>query len=161
MLTYTTGGSLTQTLASLASAGSARECTVVSNTANRYDDVQVNYTFTMQTGTAPGGDKSIYIYFYSASSGTDYTNNATGTDAAITVSQPNNFFGPAVVTTQSSASAAGANIYNMTIPSVATFFSGIMPQQWGTIVQNSTGMLFSAAEGSHIKAFVGIVFSTS
>ena len=161
MLVYTTGGSLTQSLASLASAGSARECTVVSNTATRYDDVQINYTFTMQTGTAPAGDKSIYIYFYSASSGTDYTNNATGSDASIAISSPNNFFGPAVVTTQSSASAASANIIPYTIPSVAAYFGGIMPQQWGTIVQNSTAMLFSASEGSHIKLFVGVNFSTS
>src|SRR3990167_1448200 len=159
MLLYSAASTITCTLASLASAGSARECTVVTNTATRYDDAYVTMTITAQTGTAPGGDKALYIYFYSAGSGTDYTSPATGSDATIAVTSPNNFYGPAVMTFQSSA--AGLNSLNLAIPSVANFFGGILPAKWGMIFQNSTGMLMSATAGNHSVAYVGITFTAS
>jgi len=159
MLTYSAASTITVTLASLASAGSARECTVVTNTATRYDDAYVTVTATVMTGTAPAGDKSLYIYFYSAGSGTDYTSPVTGTDATIAVTQPNNFFGPAAMTFQSSAASLAT--VNMMIPSVASFFGGILPPKWGMVFQNSTAMILSATGGDHAVAYVGITFTTS
>jgi hypothetical protein len=159
MILYSAASVITVTIATLASAGSARESTVVTNTATRYDDAYVTMTITAQTGTAPAGDKAMYIYLYAAGSGTDYTSPATGTDATIAVTSPSNFFGPAVMTFQSSV--AGLNSLNMTIPSVATYFGGIMPAKWGMIFQNSTGMLMSATAGNHSVAFVGVTFTTA
>lgn len=159
MLTYSAISSITCTLASLASAGSARECTVVTNTATRYDDAMVTMTVTCQTGTAPGGDKALYIYFYSAGTGTDYTSPCTGSDASIAVTNPNNFFGPAVMTFQSSA--AGLNSLNMEIPSVANFFGGILPHQWGMVFQNSTGMILSGTGANHTISYYGITFTSA
>lgn len=159
MLTYSAASTITVTLASLASAGSARECTVVTNTATRYDDAYVTMTVTAQTGTAPGGDKALYIWLYSAGSGTDYTSPCTGSDATIALTSPNNLFGPAVMTFQSSA--AGLNSLNLMIPSVANYFGGILPPKWGLVFQNSTGMIMSATAGNHSIAYVGITFTTS
>ena len=159
MITYSAASDITVTLASLASAGSARECTVVTNTATRYDDAYVTMTITAQTGTAPAGDKSLYIYFYSAGSGTDYTSPATGADATIAVTQPNNFFGPVAMTFQSSA--AGLNTVNMMIPSVASFFGGILPPKWGMVFQNSTAMILSATGANHAVAYVGLTFTSA
>ena len=159
MITYSAASTITCTLAALASAGSARECTVITNTATRYDDAYVTMTVTCQTGTAPGGDKSLYIYFYSAGSGTDYTSPCTGADAAIVLTNPNNLYGPAVMTFQSSA--AGLNSVNMAIPSVANFFGGILPAKWGMVFQNSTGMILSATGANHALSYVGVNFTTS
>lgn len=159
MLLYSSPSTITVTLATLGSAGAARQSTVVTNTATRYDDALVTMTVTAQTGTAPSGDKALYIYFYGAGSGTDYTSPCTGSDDTIALTNPNNLFGPAVMTFQSSA--AGLNSINMTIPSVAGYFGGILPQQWGMVFQNSTGMLLSATGGNHAIAYVGVTFTTS
>lgn len=159
MLTYSAASSITVTLASLASAGSARECTVVTNTATRYDDAFVTMTVTVQTGTAPSGEKALYIWFYSAGTGTDYTSPCTGSDATIALTSPNNLFGPAVMTFQSSA--AGLNSVNMVIPSVSNYFGGVLPAKWGLVFQNSTGMILSATAGNHAIAYVGVTFTTS
>ena len=159
MLLYSAASVITVTVATLASAGSARESTVLTNATARFDDAYVTMTITAQTGTAPRGDKALYIYFYSAGSGTDYTSSATGSDASIAVTSPNNFYGPAVMTFQSSA--AGLNSLNLTIPSVASYFGGIMPVKWGMIFQNSTGMIMSATAGNHSVAYVGVTFTTA
>ena len=159
MLLYSAASVITVTVATLASAGSARESTVLTNATARFDDAYVTMTITAQTGTAPGGDKALYIYFYSAGSGTDYTSPATGSDATIAITNPNNFYGPAVMTFQSSA--AGLNSLNLTIPSVASYFGGIMPVKWGMVFQNSTGMIMSATAGNHSVAYVGVTFTTA
>ncbi len=159
MLLYSAASTITCTLASLASAGSARECTVLTNATARYDDVYVTMTITAQTGTAPGGDKALYIWFYSAGSGTDYTSPCTGSDATIALTSPNNLYGPAVMTFQSSA--AGLNTVNLAIPSVAGYFGGILPVKWGMVFQNSTGMIMSATGANHAIAYVGVTFTTS
>jgi len=159
MLTYSAASSITVTLATLASGGAARQSTVVTNTATRYDDAYVTMTVTCQTGTAAAGDKALYIYLYSAGSGTDYTSPCTGSDDTITITQPNNLFPGGVMTFQSSA--AGLNSINMMIPSVAGVFGGILPPKWGLVFQNSTGMILSATAGDHAVAYVGVTFSTS
>ena len=159
MLLYSAASVITVTLATLGSAGASRQSTVVTNTATRYDDAFVTMTITCQTGTAPGGDKALYIYLYSAGTGTDYTSPCTGSDDTITITSPNNLFGPAVMTFQSSA--AGLNSLNLAIPSIASFFGGILPAKWGMVFQNSTGMILSATAGNHSVAYVGITFTTS
>lgn len=159
MLTYSAASVITVTVATLPSAGAARESTVVTNTATRYDDAFVTMTITAQTGTAPGGDKALYIWLYSAGTGTDYTSPCTGSDATITLTSPNNLFGPAVMTFQSSA--AGLNSLNLVIPSVAQYFGGILPAKWGMVFQNSTGMIMSATAGNHSVAYVGVTYTTS
>ena len=159
MLLYSAASTITVTLATLGSGGASRQSTVVTNTATRYDDAYVTMTITAQTGTAPAGDKALYIFLYSAGSGTDYTSPATGSDDTIAITSPNNFFGPSVMTFQSSA--AGLNSLNLMIPSIASYFGGILPPKWGLVFQNSTGMILSATGADHAIAYVGVTFTTS
>ena len=88
------GGSVavTCTLASLAT-GAARECTAIDNTVNKYMDALVYLAIKLQTGT-PASDKAIYVWFYASEDGTNYGDNATGSDAALTMRSPTNLRGP-------------------------------------------------------------------
>lgn len=142
--------SITVTLASLAT-GSARECAVIDNSTNKYSDAMVYLALKLQTGT-PASDKSIYVWFYGSEDGTNYTDNASGSDAALTMRSPTNLRGPFVISIPDS----GGLTYKAVIGSVAAFFGGVLPRKWGLVVQNQTNVTFSATEGDHAKSYTGI-----
>src|SRR4051812_18590719 len=85
-ITYGTKTAMTMTLTSLGSA-SARESTVVSNTANKYDDAFVQ---VQTNGSAAGNTGTLDFYVYSALGDTAYADGATGTDAAFTAANRKN-----------------------------------------------------------------------
>ena len=143
----------TQTLASLAQAA-AREGTSVDNATNLFLDVFDYHACALQTGT-PASDKAIYIYVYGSEDGTNYTDNATGTDAAVTLRSPTNLKLINVIATPD----AGALTYKSHPASVAAAFGGVMPRKWGSVVENKTNLTLSATEGSHTKTYSG-VFTT-
>lgn len=149
-IAYDTEASITCTLASLAN-GSARECTAIVNTSNLYLDAVVRLDCKLVTGT-PSSDKAIYVWFYGSEDGTNYTDNATGTDAAVTMRSPSNLRGPFVISTPDS----GALTYKTVISSVAGFFGGVLPPKWGFVVQNKTGLDFDSIESNHGKKYSGI-----
>lgn len=151
--TYATPASITCTLASL-SSGSARECTAVDNTTNLYLDAMVNIAVAVGAGTI-AGDKSVYVWFYGSADGTDYTDNATGSDAAVTMRSPSNLRGPFVISTPTQSIT-----YKACIGSVASFFGGVLPQKWGFVVENQSGIALSSTEGDHTKEYAG-VYATS
>lgn len=151
-ISYDTSTAITITLASLASSATAsRESTSIVNTTNLYIDAMVYLAIPLQTGT-PANDKAIYVYFYESEDGTNYTDNATGTDAALTLRSPTNLRGPFVISTPDS----GALTYKAVIGSVASFFGGVMPRKWGIVVNNFTGLTLNATEGNLIKTYTGI-----
>ena len=151
-LSYATSTTITITLASLASSATAsRESTAIDNTSNLYLDAMVYLAIPLQTGT-PANDKAIYVYFYGSEDGTNYTDNATGRDAALTLRVPTNLRGPWII----SCPDSGALTYKTVIPSVASFFGGEMPRKWGLVVNNYTGTTFNATEGNLIKTYTGI-----
>lgn len=147
---FATSTSITVTLASLTS-GSARECTAIDNSSNKYTDAMVYLALKLQTGT-PSNDKAIYVWFYGSEDGTNYTDNASGSDAAVTMRSPTNLRGPFLISTPDS----GGLTYKAVIGSVAAFFGGVLPRKWGFVVQNSTNVTFSATEGDHAKSYTGI-----
>lgn len=116
---FGTSTAITITLASLATA-TARECTVIDNTSNKFLDAMVYLAIKLQTGT-PASDRAIYVWFYGSEDGTNYTDNATGSDAAVTMRSPSNLRGPFVIATPDS----GALTYKAVIGSVAAFFGGV------------------------------------
>lgn len=151
-IAYASSTGITITLASLASgATTARESTAIDNTSNLYIDAIVYLALALQSGT-PANDKAIYVYLYGSEDGTNYTDNATGSDAALTLRSPTNLRGPFVVSVPDS----GGLTYKVIIPSVAAFFGGVMPRKWGIVVNNFTGVTLSATEGNHIKTYTGI-----
>lgn len=153
-LAFGTSTAITATLASLATA-TARECTAIDNTSNKFLDSMVYLALKLQTGT-PASDKAIYVWFYGSEDGTNYTDNATGADAAVTMRSPSNLRGPFVIATPDS----GGLTYKVVIGSVAAFFGGVLPRKWGFVIENKTNIAFSATEGDHIKTHTG-TFATS
>lgn len=147
-----TSTSITMTLASLASsATAAREGTAVDNSSNLYLDAFWYLAFKLQTGS-PANDKAIYQYVYGSEDGTNYTDNATGSDAAVTLRVPSNL--PLVGTIQ--APDSGALTYKGHPVAVASAFDGILPRKWGPVVRNYTGVTGSATEGDHTKTYSGL-----
>ncbi len=146
-LSYASSASITCTLDSLAN-GSARECTAVDNGTNKYVDAELYLAIPLAAGT-PGSDKAINVYFYASEDGTNYTDNATGSDAAVTLRSPSNLLGPFVIATPDS----GALTYKAVVASVARFFGGVLPRKWGFVVENRTGLAFGTG---CVKSYTGL-----
>jgi hypothetical protein len=156
-VTYGTSTALTITLASLASSATAgRESTVVDNTSNLYLDAIIGGKFTLQTGS-PANDKAVYLYVYGSEDGSIYTDNATGSDAAITLRVPSAM--PIVLAMPMPDS--GALTYEIPPVSIAAAFGGYLPRKWGVVVRNYTGLTFSATGGDHAITYTGITLTTA
>jgi hypothetical protein len=144
--------SFTITLNTLASsATAARESTVVDNTSDLYLDALVYVQVNVATGTI-ANDKCVYVYAYSSVDGTNYVDNVTGSDAAITLNDPTNLrlIGVISVPTQSTT-------YKGPAMSVAAAFGGVLPPKWGIVVRNYSGI----ALGSSSSASWRGVYATS
>lgn len=152
---FASPASITCTLASLAST-SARESNSVDNTTNLYLDAMLRLDIKLQTGT-PGLDKAISVWFAGSEDGTNFTDNATGSDAAISIRTPTNLRGPFIINTPDS----GGLTYKAVIPSVASFFGGVLPKKWNFVVLNRTNIAFSSTEGDHTKEYSGVYLTAS
>ena len=127
---------LTITLDSLVDAA-ARECTAVDNTANLYLDALVTISIPLAAG-APTSFQAIYVYAYGSEDGTNYGDNATGTDASLTMRSPTNLRNVGGVQT----SVSGALTWKSHPISIARAFGGVLPRKWGIVVHNQTGLAF-------------------
>jgi hypothetical protein len=154
-LEWGTTTDLTITLASLATA-TARESTAVDNTSDKFEDAEVYLAIKLAAGS-PGSDKAIYIYAYGSADGTNYTDNATGSNAAITLRAPSNLRLIGAISTPDS----GALTYKIVLGSVAAAFGGLLPPKWGIVVQNVTNLAFDSTEGNIIKKYRGIYHTVS
>lgn len=141
MIGYAATTTFALTLASLAAA-SSRESSAISALVGgtSYDDFMIRIALGSSQSTT-AADKSIYIWFSASADGTVYDSPATGADAAITIGTNHNLKGPFTVSIP-----AGAVTYNVSIPSVAQFFGGIIPEKWNIIVENQTNGALSATE---------------
>lgn len=153
MLGYAASTNFAITLASLATGGareSAAISAVVGGTA--YDD----YMLQLQLGTATpttAGDKAVYVWFYGSADGTNYTDPATGADAAITIGTNHNLYGPHEV-----AVVVGTLQYDICIPSVSRIFGGMIPKKWGIVIENQTN---GALNGTEFNQWLTPVFYTT
>lgn len=141
---------ITCTLASLATAG-ARECTALDNSSNLYLDAFVRLQCALQAGT-PGSDKVTNVYAYGSEDGTNYTDNATGSDAAVTLRAPTNLRWIGAIQMPDS----GALTYKSHPMSIAWAFGWWLPTKWGIVVENRSNVTFNATEGNHAKAYNGV-----
>lgn len=154
---YASSANLTLTLASLASSATAgRESTAVDNTSDRYDDVIFQLKVALQSGS-PANDKAVYIYAYGSEDGSTYTNNATGSNAAITLRSPTAMVVLGVIPTPDS----GGLTYESQPMSIAAAFGGHMPRKWGIVVRNYSGLTLSATEGDHSYKYTGIHYEVA
>lgn len=152
-IAYASSTALTISLASIADNG-ARECDHVNNESNLYMDILVQLEIKLATGT-PGGEEAIYIWAYGAENAGDFTDNATGSDAAITLRDPHNFKLVGIINTPDS----GGLTYKSNPMSISQAFGGILPREWGIVVENKTSVTFSSTEGDHSKHFTGVYYT--
>ena len=131
-----TATAFTITLNSLGSA-SARESTAIDNSTNLYLDAVVEVLVNVGTVAS---DKRVYIYAYDSIDGTNYSDNATGSDAALTMRSPTNLKLIGVIECPTSSIS-----YRSAACAVAPAFGGRLPAKWGIVVYNVTGAAFAAS----------------
>lgn len=147
----TSNQTLTITLASLANAAS-RASTAVDNSSTLYQDALVSLSIkTGASGTAATGSVVVYAYG-TVDGGTNYTEGATGSDAALTLVSPTNLRMVGLISTPANATTYKAGPF-----SIAQAFGGVLPERWGIVVQNSTGAALDSTEGSHLKVWQGVL----
>lgn len=143
---------ITITLASLAS-GAWRQSAFVDNSVNDYMDAKL--ILKVKTGATAAGTVDIWFYA-SADGGTTFSDGASGTDSAFTpTATPNLEFVTSIQT------PTATTTYVSTVKSVAAFFGGTMPQQWGLAIHNTNGGVLDATEGNFLKSYQGITFQSA
>ena len=144
------GQTITVTLASLANNG-ARESTVIDNTSNLFLDALVGGKIK-SPASATSATGTVFIYVYgTVDGGTLYSEEATGSDAAITLTSSPNAKLLWIVNV-----VANATTYNFGPFSVASVFGGILPQKWGLIFENKTGGTLDSTGSNHAVKYQGI-----
>jgi len=146
----TSNQTITVTLTSLASAAS-RGSAAIDNSTTLFLDALIIVRSKTAAGTI-GGDKCLYVYAYgTVDGGTTYGGSATGTDATITLASPPNVRLVGIVNMPVAATQYDAGPF-----SVAAAFGGNLPQKWGIIITNATGLALSATGTDHVVRFQGI-----
>ena len=154
-ITYSPSENIVITLASLAN-NAARQSNFIDNSTNTFLDAMVQLNIQLATGT-PGNDRLINVWFYGSENGINYTDNATGSDSALTLRAPTNLRGPYIIATPDS----GGLVYRAVIGSIAAYFGGVLPRRWGIVVQNRTGIAFDGTETNHVKSYTGIKLTST
>ena len=155
MIGYLTSTTFAITLASLAAA-SSRESTAITAVAGgtAVDDYMLQLSLGSSLPTT-AADKSIYIWFYGSADGTNFTEPATGSNAAITIGTNHNLLGPFSI-----AVSVGTLLYDLCVPSVAQIFNGNIPKKWGIVIENQTNGALWGTEGDFKKWLTPIIFTT-
>lgn len=147
---------MTISLASLASSATAgRESTVVDNTTNKFIDALVYVQCKLATGT-PANDKAISVYAYGSEDGSNYTDNATGSDAALTQRSPTNLILLGKIECPDSGQLTYKGVF-----SVAQAFGGFLPRKWGIVIRNYTGLALDSTGGNHAVTYTGIYYTSA
>ena len=147
----TSNQTITLTHASLANNG-ARAGTAIDNTSNLFTNALVGGKVKSgASGTTSTGTVNIYAYG-SADGGTTYSDSATGSDAAITLTVPPNAKLIGVVNV-----VANSTTYEYGPFDVAAAFNNVLPSSWGTILENKSGGTLSATEGDHGMHYQGVL----
>lgn len=149
----TNGQALTISLASLADSSVAgRESTVVDNSSNKFLDALVSGKIKIANSGGIAAPSAVFVYAYgSVDGGTEYGDTVTGSDAAITLTNPPNLkllgliYTPAINAT-----------YKGGPWSIASLFGGRLPEKWGIVVVNDSGTSLSATGSDHAFKYQGV-----
>lgn len=146
----TSNQTITLTIASLAN-NSARASTALDNSTNVFLDALAQLKVKSNAaGTSSTGYVNIYAYA-TADGGTTYSDGATGTDAAITLTSP-----PNVKLIGRINVVANATTYKSDPLSVAAAFGGVLPDHWGIIIENKSGAALDSTGGNHAAFYQGV-----
>jgi len=130
----------TITAAALANAA-ARQSSAVQWDSLQLLDAAVYIEVTLASG-APAGDKKVNVYLFFSMDGTNYTEGAGASDAAVTMTTPTNFI--LLGSIETPTDKAGAAAWKKWFPSIAEKLGGYVPLRWGIVVENKTGQAFTA-----------------
>ena len=147
------GQVITCTLTSLADSSTAgRESTSISNASDKFLDVLIQGKIKTQNSGSIASPSAVFVWAYaSADGGSDWPDTVTGTDAAITLNNPNQLKLLGLIY------AAAINTQYKGGPwSLASLYVGRMPEQWGIVVVNDTGTALSATGTDHVFEYQGV-----
>lgn len=141
-LEYGSSTAITITLNGLAASTTAgRESTAIDNSSNKFIDALVTVICRLATGT-PGSELGIYVYAYGSEDGTNFDDNVTGSDAAITLRSPTNLV--LLGRLETPAAVTGAATFKKVF-AIAQAFGGVLPRKWGIVVKNSSNLALNAS----------------
>lgn len=156
-MTYSTVQTMTVTnLHSLASSATAGwQSTVVDNTSDLYMDAVVQVVLDF-ANTAPANDKAAYVLAYGGAESGTYSDPASGSEGAITLTNITNTGQNLRMLGVMPYMTADAVIESSPL-SVAAAFGGVLPPYWGVVILNYSGAAL-AASGNTVK-WRGVTFS--
>ena len=131
-----------------------QESTVVDNSSNLFIDAHVGGTFSGPSSGAAAGVIEIWAYG-TARGTTDYTAEATGSDAALTlVDETKQLLRLVTVIT---TNTTNSEVYEWGPFSIAEVFGGNVPQKWGLWGVHDAGGALTAST----TQYLGIEFSSA
>jgi hypothetical protein len=146
----TSNQTITITLASLAASPTVgRESTAIDNTTNVFLDALVSVW--LESGTVSGNKQALLYAYGTSDGGTSYTESCTGTNAGFTRKDPTNLRQIAQI-----AMPSNATVYKVGPYSVAAAFGGTLPDHWGIVVCNDSGVALSATAGNNKAFYQGV-----
>lgn len=151
---YATRASVTVTMAGLASAA-WRQSAVVDNTTNRYLDALLGGS--IQVGTSPTNGGAIRVWAYGQWDTNKYTGGASGSDAAYTADGEEDEFRLLHTIT---VDATSDQDYEFGPVSVAQAFGGVLPDKWGIVVENATGVALNATGTNNLIRYQGVTLES-
>ena len=148
----TAGQALTITLTSLADSSTAgRESTAVSNVTDAFLDVLVTCKIKTSTGTISAPSAAFVYAYATVDGGSEWPDTVTGTDAAITLNNPTQLKLLGAV-----YAAAVSTTYKGGPWSLAALYGGRMPERWGVVIVNDTGVALTATGSDHAVEWQGV-----
>lgn len=146
---YGSTTAITITLASLASAA-YQQAAGVDNTTNLYLDAIV--TGKIKTGAAGVSTTGTVSLYFAGYDGTQYANNASGSNAAFTPDLQGNLLPICTI----GATANATTYYFPTIYVASAAGLLCLPQKWTLILLNNTGGAFDATGANFVLEYQGI-----
>lgn len=144
------GQTLAITLASLASTAQ-RQSSVVDNSSDLFLDVLLSITMrSAGASTSTTGAVNLYA-FGTVDGGSNYSEGAGASDAAITLTSPPNVRLIGIVNV-----VANSTNYRAGPFPIAAAFGGVMPQKWGIIAENKSGATLDGSAGNFNVTYQGV-----
>ena len=147
---YASPTTITITQAGLTN-NSYRQSTVFDNSTTRYEDGLLGGS--IQVGTTPTDKTTIEIFLYGTFDGTNYTAGCSGTDSAYTADGEEGLL-PLVAIIYVDTTSNQDYVWGPI--SVAAAFGGVMPQKFGVVVQNKSGVTTHATGTNNVVKFTGV-----